>query len=94
MNKQEKKELQSKIGDSVLREIVPRINELAQKAKKEGLTEVEKVERAELRKKYVSRFRDNFKKQIEMTKVYDKDGKEVTSKKVKQIQRHKGLRDD
>lgn len=94
MNKQEKKELQSKIGDSVLREIVPRINELAQKAKKEGLTEVEKIERAELRKKYVSRFRDNFKKQIEMIKVYDKDGKEVTSKKVKQIQRHKGLRDD
>nr|WP_225419049.1 DUF896 domain-containing protein [Lentilactobacillus raoultii] len=82
------------MGDDVLKEIVPRINELAHKAKTEGLTEVEKVERAELRKKYVARFRDNFKKQIELMKVYDKDGKEITPKKVRKIQRHKGLRDD
>ncbi|WP_172633928.1 DUF896 domain-containing protein [Lentilactobacillus kisonensis] len=82
------------MGDRVLKEIVPRINELAHKAKEEGLTELEKVEQAELRKKYVARFRDNFKKQIEMMKVYDKDGKEVTSTKVKKIQKHKGLRDD
>ncbi|GHP12665.1 UPF0291 protein [Lentilactobacillus fungorum] len=94
MNEKEKKELQSKIGDHVLKEIVPRINELAHKAKQEGLTELEKVEQAELRKKYVARFRDNFKKQIEMMKIYDKDGNEVTSKKVRKIQKHKGLRDD
>ncbi len=94
MNDKEKRELQSKIGDRVLKEIVPRINELAHKAKTEGLTELEKVERAELRKKYVARFRDNFKKQIELMKVYDKDGKEVTTDKVKKVQRRKGLRDD
>ncbi|KAL3950909.1 DUF896 domain-containing protein [Lentilactobacillus hilgardii] len=94
MNEKEKKELQSKIGDNVLKEIVPRINELAHKAKNEGLTEVEKIERAELRKKYVARFRENFKSQIELMKVYDKSGKEITSKRVKSIQRHKGLRDD
>ncbi|WP_040538029.1 DUF896 domain-containing protein [Lentilactobacillus parafarraginis] len=94
MNEKEKKKLQSQIGDNVLKEIVPRINELAHKAKKEGLTEVEKIERAELRKKYVARFRDNFKKQVELMKVYDKNGNEITSDKVKKIQRHKGLRDD
>ncbi|GAF35158.1 hypothetical protein JCM14108_34 [Lentilactobacillus farraginis DSM 18382 = JCM 14108] len=94
MNEKEKKALESKIGDQVLKKIVPRINELAHKAKTEGLTEVEKVERAELRKKYVARFRENFKNQIELMKVYDKKGKEVTPKKVRKIQRKKGLRDD
>ena len=94
MNEQEKKELQSKIGDDVFKELIPRINELAQKAKNEGLSEVEKLEQADLRKKYVAHFRENFKKQIEMMKVYDKNGKEVTPGKVREVQRHKGLRDD
>ncbi len=58
------------------------------------MTEVEKLEQAKLRKKYVAHFRENFKKQIEMMKVYDKNGKEVTPGKVKEVQRHKGLRDD
>ncbi|AEB73222.1 DUF896 domain-containing protein [Lentilactobacillus buchneri] len=94
MNEQEKKELQSKIGDDVFKELIPRINELAHKAKNEGLSEVEKLEQADLRKKYVAHFRENFKKQIEMMKVYDKNGKEVTPGKVREVQRHKGLRDD
>ncbi|WP_249662759.1 DUF896 domain-containing protein [Lentilactobacillus buchneri] len=94
MNEQEKKELQSKIGDDVFKELIPRINELAHKAKNECLSEVEKLEQADLRKKYVAHFRENFKKQIEMMKVYDKNGKEVTPGKVREVQRHKGLRDD
>lgn len=94
MNEQEKKELQSKIGDDVFKELIPRINELAHKAKNQGLSEVEKLEQADLRKKYVAHFRENFKKQIEMMKVYDKNGKEVTPGKVREVQRHKGLRDD
>ncbi|WP_404819905.1 DUF896 domain-containing protein [Lentilactobacillus senioris] len=77
-----------------MKQIVPRINELAKKAKAEGLTELEKVEQKDLRDKYVKRFRENFKSQIEMMKIYDKEGKEVTSDKVKDIQREKGLRDD
>ncbi|MCY9806743.1 DUF896 domain-containing protein [Lentilactobacillus senioris] len=80
--------------DEVMKQIVPRINELAKKAKAEGLTELEKVEQKDLRDKYVKRFRENFKSQIEMMKIYDKEGKEVTSDKVKDIQREKGLRDD
>ncbi|UDM32755.1 DUF896 domain-containing protein [Lentilactobacillus laojiaonis] len=80
--------------DSVMKEIVPRINELAHKAKAEGLTELEKIEQGDLRKKYLARFRENFKTQVEMIKMYDKNGKEITSEKVKNIQRKKGLRDD
>ena len=86
--------MHSKIGDDVFKELIPRINELAHKAKNEGLSEVEKLEQADLRKKYVAHFRENFKKQIEMMKVYDKNGKEVTPGKVREVQRHKGLRDD
>ncbi len=70
------------------------LTKLAKKAKAEGLTELEKVEQKDLRDKYVKRFRENFKSQIEMMKIYDKEGKEVTSDKVKDIQREKGLRDD
>ncbi|WP_268913311.1 DUF896 domain-containing protein [Lentilactobacillus sp. SPB1-3] len=82
------------MGDEVLKKIVPRINELAKKAKEEGLTEIEKLEQADLRKKYVARFKENFRSQIEMMKVFDDNGKEVTPDKVKKIQRKKGLRDD
>jgi len=89
-----KKHAVEEIGDEVLKKIVPRINELAKKAKEEGLTEIEKLEQADLRKKYVARFKENFRSQIEMMKVFDDNGKEVTPDKVKKIQRKKGLRDD
>ena len=39
-------------------------------------------------------FRSSFRSQVEMLQVYDKEGKEVTPEKVKDIQREKGLRDD
>nr|WP_216655658.1 DUF896 domain-containing protein [Lentilactobacillus kribbianus] len=91
---EEKQNKMEQIEDEVMKEIVPRINELAKKAKAEGLTEVEKLEQKDLRQKYLERFRNNFKSQIEMMKIYDKEGKEVTSDKVKDVQRKKGLRDD
>lgn len=71
-----------------------RINELAHKAKAEGLTPEETAERQELRDAYLRDFRASFRSQVEMLQVYDKDGKEVTPEKVKDIQREKGLRDD
>ncbi|MSD84336.1 DUF896 domain-containing protein [Lactobacillus curvatus] len=71
-----------------------RINELAHKAKNEGLTDAETAERQTLREAYLKDFRESFRSQVEMLQVYDKEGKEVTPEKVKDIQRKKGLRDD
>ena len=61
--------------DPELKKIIPRINELAHKAKLQDLTDKEKEERDQLRKHYLKRFKSNFKSQIEMTQIYDKDGK-------------------
>lgn len=74
--------------------LTARINELAHKAKAEGLTAEEEVERKELRAKFLANFRKAFKSHVEMMQVFDKSGKEVTPEKVKNIQREKGLRDD
>lgn len=78
----------------ISKELIARINELAHKAKTEGLTELEEAERQELREKYLKEFRAGFRQQVEMLQVYDKDSKEVTPEKVRQVQRDRGLRDD
>lgn len=74
--------------------LLKRINELAHKNKAEGLTEEEKAERKKLRDEYLKNFREAFRSKIEMTQVFDKNGKEVTPEKIKEIQRKRGLRDD
>ncbi|KRL50020.1 hypothetical protein FD37_GL002148 [Levilactobacillus spicheri DSM 15429] len=74
--------------------LLVRINELAHKAKGTGLTAEETAERADLRKQYLKLFRESFRSQVEMMQVYDKNGKEVTPEKVRQVQRDKGLRND
>ncbi|BDZ31065.1 UPF0291 protein [Lactiplantibacillus brownii] len=78
----------------ISKELIGRINELARKAKAEGLTELEELERKELRQKYLKQFRAGFRQQVEMLQVYDKSGQEVTPEKVRQVQRDRGLRDD
>ena len=75
-------------------ELIVRINFLAKKKKTTGISEDEKIEQQSLRETYLAMFRENFRSHIEMLQVYDKDGKEVTPEKVKEIQRKKGLRDD
>lgn len=71
-----------------------RINELAAKAKTEaGLTEEETKERDQLREEFLANFRKAFSTQLEMTQMFDKEGKEVTPQKVIDIQKEKGLRD-
>jgi len=80
--------------DEEFQKLIKRINELAHKAKAEGLTDLEIIERKELRQKYLKRFRAGFKSQVEMMRIFDKSGKEVTPEKVKKVQRKKGLRDD
>ena len=48
-----------------------RINELAHKAKAEGLTDEEKAERDVLRKEYLADFRKRVRSQIERIEVVD-----------------------
>lgn len=74
--------------------LLKRINELAHKNKAEGLTTAEKAERKRLRDQYLKNFRAAFRSNIEMMQIFDKNGKELTPEKVKEIQRKKGLRDD
>lgn len=74
--------------------LIDRINELSNKKKTVGLTPEEKEEQKSLRETYLSIFREGFRNRIEMLQIYDKDGKEVTPEKVKNIQRKRGLRDD
>ena len=74
--------------------LLKRINELAHKNKEEGLTEAETKERAKLRKEYLKNFREAMRSNIEMMRIFDKDGNEVTPEKVREVQRKKGLRDD
>lgn len=54
---------------------IDRINELARKAKAEGLTEAEIVERDKLRKEYVAAVRANLTAQLDNTYVQDPQGR-------------------
>lgn len=53
---------------------IDRINELAHKAKAEGLTEEEVLERDRLRREYVAAFRENLVAQLEATYIVDEKG--------------------
>ena len=64
-------------------EKIARINELARKAKGEGLTEEEKIEQKALRAEYVQAFRKNLAAQLENTVIVRPDGtkEEIRKKK-------------
>lgn len=65
-----------------------RINELAAKQKSlKGLNEAEKLEQKQLRQQFLANFRKTFKSQVEMLQVFDENGKEVTPKKVIDVQK-------
>jgi len=65
-----------------------RINELAKKAKTEGLTEEEKKEQEQLRKEYIEKFRENFKGQLKKIKfvedLSEEELNEIAKEKMKQ----------
>ncbi len=63
-------------------EVIARINELAKKAKAEGLTEEETAERAKLRRIYIDSVVGNLKGELENTTILYPDGskKKVTKK--------------
>lgn len=53
---------------------IDRINELARKAKAEGLTEWEEAERAALRREYIDSVLGNLRSQLDNTYIVDEKG--------------------
>ena len=65
-----------------INEVIARINELARKAKTEGLTEAELAERDQLRRIYIDNVTGNLKGQLDNTYIVRPDGtKEKVTKK-------------
>ena len=58
----------------MIQEVIDRINELAKKAKTEGLTPAEKSERDGLRKIYLDAIRENLTAQLDNTYLVEPDG--------------------
>ena len=54
------------------KEMIERINELAHKKKKEGLTEAELAEQKEIYKRYLANIRGQLKAQLDNIEVVDK----------------------
>jgi uncharacterized protein YnzC (UPF0291/DUF896 family) len=63
-----------------------RINQLAKKAKTEGLSDKEKKEQQTLRKEYLGNVRSSFKNQLKTMKIVDPLGNDVTPQKLKDEQ--------
>ena len=66
-----------------MKDLIKRINELANKSKVENLTEEEKEEQQKLRQEYIKIFRGNMKQTLLNTKVVDKEGTDVTPEKLR-----------
>ena len=60
---------------------IDRINELARKAKSEGLTEAEAAERAALRREYIDSVVGNLKGHLDNTYYVDEQGNKEKLKK-------------
>ncbi|HEY8436342.1 MAG TPA: DUF896 domain-containing protein, partial [Haloplasmataceae bacterium] len=71
--------------------LIKRINELANKAKREGLTSAEKEEQKKLREEYLHQFRAQFRKELLNVRVIDAEGNDVTPKKLKEAQQRERI---
>ena len=58
----------------MIEEVIARINELAKKAKAEGLTEAETAERDKLRRIYIDSVKQNLTAQLDCTYMVDEKG--------------------
>ena len=74
-----------------IRKKIDRINELAKKKKTEGLTPEEKVEQAKLREEYIEGYRRTVRHHIEGIKIVDEKETMLHQRKLRQVQREKGL---
>ena len=72
-------------------EKIARINELAKKAKESSLSDEELKEQTELRQEYLTVFRASMRDTVEHVRVFDPNGKEVTPKKVRDIQKRRKM---
>ncbi len=68
------------------KEKLARINELAKKAKQNGLTEIEAKEQTKLRAEYLQTFRSSMLNTLKSVTVLDPEGKDVTPDKLKKLQ--------
>ena len=68
-----------------------RINELAKKAKNEGLTESEAKEQTALRKEYLQVFRSSMLNTLETVTIVDPKGNDVTPAKLVERKNRKKL---
>ncbi|SFM36758.1 Uncharacterized protein YnzC, UPF0291/DUF896 family [Gracilibacillus orientalis] len=71
------------------KEKIARINELANKAKNEGLTDEEKQEQKSLREAYLKNVKKSFKNHMKGMTVVDPNGNDVTPEKVKHLREKK-----
>lgn len=66
-----------------MEERIARINELAHKAKAEGLTDAELAERDMLRREYIDSVKGNLAAQLSSMKIQQPDGTLTEVKKIK-----------
>ncbi|MFC0188795.1 DUF896 domain-containing protein [Fictibacillus aquaticus] len=71
---------------------IDRINALAKKAKKDGLTIEESNEQKALRKEYLQTFRQSFTSDLHSLKFVDPNGDDVTPEKLKQSKNQSGMK--
>lgn len=65
-----------------------RINELAKKAKEQGLSELEAKEQSKLRSEYLAKFRSNMLQTLSNVRIIDPNGNDITPNKIKAIKRN------
>ncbi|GAA0129494.1 DUF896 domain-containing protein [Bacillus velezensis] len=75
----------------ISKEKIARINELAQKAKSNTITDEEKAEQQNLRQEYLKGFRSSMKNTLKSVKVIDPEGNDVTPEKLKREQQKNNL---